>query len=126
MDAFLAGAAAGLAVDVALYPIDAVKTRLQSAHGFWKAGGFRGIYRGMGIVSMGSVPGGSLFFGFYEYIKSILVKWNCPLQSSLSAVMGEMMACAIRVPVDMIKQHQQVTANLSLRQAVLSIYAGGQ
>ena len=29
------------------FPIDTVKTRLQSPHGFLKSGGFRGIYNGV-------------------------------------------------------------------------------
>ena len=40
-------------------PIDTIKTRLQSAQGFWKAGGFAGVYRGMGSVAVGSAPGGT-------------------------------------------------------------------
>lgn len=40
------------------YPIDTIKTRLQSAQGFIKAGGFNGIYRGVGSVMVGSWPGG--------------------------------------------------------------------
>lgn len=43
---FQAGAIAGLSVDVALYPLDTLKTRLQSQHGFYKSGGFSGVYRG--------------------------------------------------------------------------------
>jgi hypothetical protein len=34
----LAGGIAGLVVDVSLFPVDAVKTRLQSEGGFWRAG----------------------------------------------------------------------------------------
>ena len=41
----LAGGAAGFAVDISLFPIDTVKTRLQAKEGFIKAGGFRGLYR---------------------------------------------------------------------------------
>ena len=49
---------AGLMVDLSLFPIDTVKTRLQSEVGFYKAGGFRGIYAGLGSVAVGSAPGG--------------------------------------------------------------------
>jgi len=41
-----AGGVAGLSVDVALFPLDTLKTRLQSPNGFIGAGGFRGIYKG--------------------------------------------------------------------------------
>ena len=53
-----AGGAAGTAVDLLFFPIDTVKTRLQSAQGFVKAGGFNGIYKGIGSVVVGSAPGG--------------------------------------------------------------------
>lgn len=55
----MAGAASGMSVDLLFYPIDTIKTRLQSAQGFWKAGGFAGVYRGMGSVAVGSAPGGA-------------------------------------------------------------------
>ena len=49
---------AGTSVDLLFFPIDTVKTRLQSAQGFAKAGGFAGIYKGVGSVIVGSAPGG--------------------------------------------------------------------
>lgn len=49
---------AGTAVDLLFFPIDTLKTRLQSAQGFVKAGAFRGIYQGVGSVVVGSAPGG--------------------------------------------------------------------
>ena len=52
------GGAAGITVDLCLYPIDTVKTRMQAVGGFFKSGGFKGIYRGIGAVAIGSVPGG--------------------------------------------------------------------
>src|SRR5438045_248275 len=54
-----AGAFAGVAVDVSLFPIDTIKTRLQAPGGFLQNGGWRGIYRGIGSVSAGSAPSGS-------------------------------------------------------------------
>lgn len=57
---------AGTSVDVALFPIDTLKTRLQSPQGFIQAGGFRGIYNGLGAAAIGSAPGAALFFSTYE------------------------------------------------------------
>lgn len=45
-------------MDLMFYPIDTIKTRLQSQQGFVKAGGFKGIYKGVGSVGVGSAPGG--------------------------------------------------------------------
>ena len=48
-----------------MFPLDTIKTRLQSVEGFRKAGGLRGIYSGIGSVAVGSVPTGlSCLFSF--------------------------------------------------------------
>lgn len=60
---------AGLFVDVVLFPLDTLKTRLQSAQGFRKAGGFSGIYKGVGPQAIGSGPQAALFFLTYESFK---------------------------------------------------------
>jgi solute carrier family 25 S-adenosylmethionine transporter 26 len=65
----LSGGVAGTAVDVSLYPLDTIKTRLQSPQGFWKAGGFRGVYQGLSAAATGSAPSASLFFSTYEFAK---------------------------------------------------------
>lgn len=54
-----AGGLAGTAVDLLFFPIDTVKTRLQSSQGFIRAGGFKGVYKGVGSVVVGSAPGGT-------------------------------------------------------------------
>lgn len=53
-----AGAVAGASVDCVLFPLDTIKTRLQSEHGFFKAGGFKRIYAGLGSSVVGSAPNG--------------------------------------------------------------------
>ena len=64
-----AGGFAGTVVDVALFPLDTIKTRLQSSEGFLRSGGFRGIYRGVLSAAVGSFPGGltmKYFIPFYR------------------------------------------------------------
>lgn len=68
----LAGALSGLTVDLLFYPIDTLKTRMQSRQGFLAAGGFTGIYRGIGSVAVGSAPGAAAFFVVYERMKPVL------------------------------------------------------
>lgn len=53
-----AGGCAGLCVDIALFPLDTIKTRIQSSQGFLKSGGFHGIYSGLGSAAAGSSPSG--------------------------------------------------------------------
>ena len=65
-DSMVAGALAGLAVDGALFPMDTLKTRLQSPAGFRASGGFANLYRGIGVCLMGSAPCSALFFSTFE------------------------------------------------------------
>lgn len=57
-------------VDVSLFPLDTIKTRLQASGGFQKAGGFRGIYKGLGPQVIGSAPTAALFFVTYDCFKA--------------------------------------------------------
>lgn len=116
----IAGGCCGLAVDSILFPIDTCKTRLQSKCGFAKAGGFKGIYNGIGAVLAGSVPTAALFFcvysivrGFFTTTDSILLTpqefFNNFCITMLAASIGEMFADLIRVPVEIVKQKHQVS-----------------
>ncbi|KAF9223004.1 mitochondrial carrier [Gyrodon lividus] len=106
-----AGGAAGAAVDLLFFPIDTVKTRLQSAQGFVKAGGFRGSYRGIGSVVVGSAPGAAMFFSTYETAKKSLPLHGqlAPLNHMISASIGEVAACLVRVPTEVIKTRTQTS-----------------
>ncbi|KAB0360546.1 hypothetical protein FD754_004702 [Muntiacus muntjak] len=69
---FSAGGIAGVSVDLILFPLDTIKTRLQSPQGFYKAGGFYGVYAGVPSTAIGSFPNAAAFFVTYEYVKWIL------------------------------------------------------
>lgn len=73
LNSLVSGGLAGTTVDVALFPIDTIKTRLQSPQGFRGAGGFKGIYNGLGAAAAGSAPGAALFFSTYEVRSSALL-----------------------------------------------------
>ncbi|ROW06939.1 hypothetical protein VMCG_03983 [Cytospora schulzeri] len=126
--ALLAGGIAGTTVDMTLFPLDTLKTRLQSSEGFFASGGFRGIYRGIGSAALGSAPGAAFFFCTYEATKTALAEartgrrlssssssgGNSSSSSSSSAVdhmlaasLGEVAACAVRVPTEVVKQRAQ-------------------
>ncbi len=128
--ALLAGALAGTTVDLSLYPIDTLKTRLQSSTGFYPSGGFRGIYAGVGSVIVGSAPGAAFFFVTYEGIKSRLRSiredgsvLSEPVEHMLAASAGEVAACAVRVPTEVIKQRAQAAQQPSSMAALRHILA---
>jgi len=113
----LAGGFAGFAVDATLFPLDTIKTRLQSSQGFAKAGGFRGIYSGLGTAVLGSAPAAAFFFLTYENTKKFIKKmqpnaWH-PIVHMTGAAAGEVMACIIRVPIEVVKQRQQAGVHKS-------------
>jgi Mitochondrial carrier protein len=89
------GGIAGTTVDVALFPLDTIKTRLQSPQGFLKAGGFRGVYKGLSAAAAGSAPGAALFFSTYEMSKQALVRDGSlpkPAQHMAAASVGEVVS----------------------------------
>ncbi|CAK9802698.1 S-adenosylmethionine mitochondrial carrier protein [Anthophora quadrimaculata] len=107
----LAGGLAGTSVDIILFPLDTLKTRLQSKQGFIKSGGFSNLYKGLLPVLIGSAPSASLFFVTYEGMKTVTQcrvpeKYHSFLHMG-SASLAEMMACLVRVPVEVIKQRKQ-------------------
>jgi solute carrier family 25 S-adenosylmethionine transporter 26 len=127
--ALLAGALAGTTVDLSLYPLDTLKTRLQSPAGFLASGGFAGIYSGVGSAIIGSAPGAALFFCTYEYTKSFLSArrpqgdWSAPAEQMVAASLGEVAACAVRVPTEVVKQRAQAgqyPSSLSALRGILS------
>uniref|UniRef100_A0A8C4QBJ0 Mitochondrial S-adenosylmethionine carrier protein n=1 Tax=Eptatretus burgeri TaxID=7764 RepID=A0A8C4QBJ0_EPTBU len=112
---FQAGGSAGVCVDLTLFPLDTLKTRLQSASGFRAAGGFRGVYSGILSAGVGSFPTGAAFFMTYEAIKTML--GSSPPAHMTAASVGEVVACVIRVPVEVVKQRAQAFSEMSTRRA---------
>ncbi|NXE89755.1 SAMC protein, partial [Menura novaehollandiae] len=112
-----AGGVAGVCVDLILFPLDTVKTRLQSPQGFRKAGGFRGIYAGVPSTAIGSFPNAAAFFITYENVKSVLPhgssSYLAPATHMVAASLGEVVACLIRVPSEVVKQRAQVSPSSS-------------
>ncbi|OAX83985.1 hypothetical protein ACJ72_01648 [Emergomyces africanus] len=127
----LSGAVAGLTVDLSLYPLDTIKTRLQQARKHTRSSGkpsapslrqtVRGIYAGLPSVLLGSAPSAASFFIVYDGVNRYLlpphppssststpVSWqHAILTHSLASSLGEISACAVRVPTEVIKQRAQ-------------------
>lgn len=118
----ISGAAAGTSTDLIFFPIDTIKTRLQAKGGFFINGGYHGIYRGLGSAIVASAPSASLFFVTYDYMKAELRPILSRYSSSntgpqfidtathmISSSIGEISACMVRVPAEVIKQRTQTS-----------------
>ncbi|KAJ6147840.1 hypothetical protein N7497_009822 [Penicillium chrysogenum] len=123
----ISGAIAGLTVDCSLYPLDTIKTRLQKARDHTAPQTrlslrqtFRGIYAGLPSVLFGSAPSAASFFIVYDGVKRALLapqpansktnpqsRSHIILTHSLASSLGEIAACAVRVPTEVIKQRAQ-------------------
>ncbi|PGH26996.1 hypothetical protein AJ80_01380 [Polytolypa hystricis UAMH7299] len=130
----VAGAVAGLTVDISLFPLDTIKTRLQQARKHTQSSldsasrppapnlrqTLRGIYAGLPSVLLGSAPSAASFFIVYDGVKRHLLpppsssstsppaSWqHIVLTHSVASSLGEIAACAVRVPTEVIKQRAQ-------------------
>ncbi|KAJ5309960.1 Survival factor 1 [Penicillium atrosanguineum] len=123
----LSGAVAGLTVDCSLYPLDTIKTRLQKARDTTAPQPklslrqtVRGIYAGLPSVLFGSAPSAASFFIVYDGVKRQLLPpttGSAPAEPpsrahvffthSIASSLGEISACAVRVPTEVVKQRAQ-------------------
>ena len=73
--------------------------------------GLKGLYRGYTVHILGSIPAAGLYFGSYEFIKSRTLQLKFFQDHSFLAYLAggmfaETVACAIFVPVDVIKERR--------------------
>ncbi|KAF8819545.1 mitochondrial carrier superfamily protein [Cardiosporidium cionae] len=123
---FFAGGCAGVTVDAVLFPLDAIKTRMQARA--TNVTSTRSLYAGINSTMLGSFPSAAAFFCSYEAAK-VHLSQNYSHQLSLpcihvaSASIAELCACAIRVPFEVVKQQMQVGLHATLRDTTRAIYA---
>jgi solute carrier family 25 S-adenosylmethionine transporter 26 len=127
MECVIGGAVAGCTIDVSLFPIDTIKTRMQSQRGFRGSGGFNGVYAGLTPVLAASLPGGAIFFGVYEESKRRLAAAGCngAVTQLTSSSLAECAACLVRVPMEQAKQRMQVDRSLRAMACARQCAAGG-
>ncbi|RKP34865.1 mitochondrial carrier domain-containing protein [Dimargaris cristalligena] len=118
LQCLVAGGIAGTAVDTALFPLDTIKTRLQSQVGFRAAGGFSGVYSGLLSAVIGSAPSAAAFFVAYEYLKRSV---GAGVSDSYAPLVHMISACVVRVPTEVIKQRMQTKQYSSTYRAIRSI-----
>ncbi|KAF7868650.1 hypothetical protein EAF04_005181 [Stromatinia cepivora] len=130
-DVLLAGACAAVAVDLLVYPLDTLKTRIQSPDYkkiYYDASKkainrgvlFRGLYQGVGPVILVTIPSSGAFFTTYEGIKTVLTKANTslsgnntplipqPFVHSAASAVAELVSCFILTPAEVLKQNAQM------------------
>ncbi|GAB0098998.1 Mitoferrin [Sergentomyia squamirostris] len=134
-----AGAIAGILEHCVMYPLDSVKTRMQSLSPVTKGstivstmttmiqkeGLFRPV-RGMGAVVAGAGPAHAFYFASYEYCKDSLSKVTTHNQLSYiaSASVATLIHDAISNPTEVIKQRLQMynSPYNSVIQCMKSVY----
>lgn len=123
----VAGAAAGIMEHCVMYPVDSIKTRMQSLRPHPKAvytsvhqafstiieteGLFRPM-RGINIVALGAGPSHALYFGSYELTKKLIGKKNVvgqtPLVNAAAGCVATLFHDGTMNPVEVIKQRVQM------------------
>ena len=125
----LAGAMAGMAEHTCTFPLDALKTRMQtgdlklpSFHRLFRQTlrqeGMLRLWRGISSVVLGAGPAHGIYFATYEALKG---KDTDPLRSAFAGSMATITADAIMTPFDVIKQRMQLSGTQGLRQTIRSL-----
>lgn len=116
-----AGASAGIMEHISMYPIDTIKTRMQSlSHGnatiyqvmkdMVQKEGITRPLRGIGAVVLGAGPAHAFYFSTYEFTKEKLteLKINDNVNYIMSATSATLIHDAISNPTEVIKQRLQM------------------
>lgn len=117
-----------------VHPLDTLKAKIQVNQGhksaeflslsksFYKTiqlEGAKGLYKGLTIAVLGSLPATCLYFTTYELSKSKLTQSNVFGNNQFlvyfwSGIAAETVSCVFFVPIDVIKERLQVQENLKL------------
>jgi solute carrier family 25 S-adenosylmethionine transporter 26 len=75
---------------------------------------FRGLYQGIGIVVVATLPGAATFFTVYEGAKTFFGRHGAsvglpqPIIHSVASATAEMASCVVLTPAEVIKQNAQM------------------
>ncbi|EJT75281.1 mitochondrial RNA-splicing protein MRS3 [Gaeumannomyces tritici R3-111a-1] len=128
MQNMVAGAFAGIAEHTAMYPIDALKTRMQIVGAPGSAAAYKGmlqgtyriastegilsLWRGMSSVVVGAGPAHAVYFATYEAVKHLMggnkAGEHHPLAALTSGACATIASDALMNPFDVIKQRMQI------------------
>uniref|UniRef100_A0A8C5QI05 Solute carrier family 25 member 28 n=1 Tax=Leptobrachium leishanense TaxID=445787 RepID=A0A8C5QI05_9ANUR len=124
----LAGAVAGIMEHCLMYPVDCVKTRMQSLHpdpaaryrnvmeALWKIIRTEGVWRpirGMNVTATGAGPAHALYFACYEKLKKTLSDvirpgGNSHIANGAAGCVATLLHDAAMNPAEVIKQRMQM------------------
>lgn len=131
-----AGAFAGIAEHTVMYPIDAIKTRMQLVNsgtaykgmieGTVKIASGEGIlklWRGMSSVVVGAGPAHAVYFATYEAVKHAMggnqAGQHHPLAAATSGAAATIASDAFMNPFDVIKQRMQIQNSSKMYRSML-------
>lgn len=139
----LAGAFAGIIEHSVMFPIDALKTRIQSAYNtnlsnknnslfkqiskISTSEGTLALWKGVQSVILGAGPAHAVYFGTYEFCKKKLIKQEDlftyqPLKTAISGAAATTASDALMNPFDTIKQRMQLNPNAKVWNIAKIIY----
>ncbi|KAG2382545.1 hypothetical protein C9374_005125 [Naegleria lovaniensis] len=118
-----AGAMAGLVEHAVMYPIDTIKTYVQSSNkGILQSiraiGSLKNYYSGLTVVLYGALPSHAFYFATYEAVKRLFQggrEQHFTSNASVSAIAGIAATIGhdgIATPIDVIKQHMQLKGHI--------------
>ncbi|KAH6844899.1 mitochondrial carrier domain-containing protein [Chaetomium sp. MPI-CAGE-AT-0009] len=133
-----AGAFAGIAEHCAMYPIDAIKTRMQllnpsssnvgtgviqATYRMAKTEGVLSLWRGMSSVIVGAGPAHAVYFATYEAVKHVMggnqAGVHHPLAAATSGACATIASDALMNPFDVIKQRMQIQNSAKMYRSML-------
>ncbi|KPI45637.1 S-adenosylmethionine mitochondrial carrier protein [Cyphellophora attinorum] len=126
-----AGAFAGFSINLLVFPLDTLKTRVQSpayrevfrsTAAISNRSLFRGLYQGVGTVALIAVPSSGVFFTTYEGLKYALNDtWlSGPVVHATSSGVAQLLTSAVVAPAEVIKQNAQMLAHETRRSSGVS------
>lgn len=143
----MAGAFAGIMEHSVIFPLDALKTRLQAMHAVSTTGGqpipstmlrqlssisaSEGslvLWKGVQSVLLGAGPAHAVYFATYEMVKSALIDESTstsryhPFKTAFAGASATVAADALMNPFDVIKQRIQLNTNISVFETAKNIY----
>lgn len=126
----IAGAFAGILEHTVMYPVDAIKTRMQalqsststassklegvvsSLYRISSTEGWLSLWHGTSSVILGAGPAHAVYFGTYEYVKKQLIheedNSHQPMRVAVAGSAATIVSEALMNPFDVIKQRMQL------------------